>query len=80
METRTLGRQGLMVSAIGLGCLGLSPVYGPADDEESITTVRRAIEVGVTLLDTAMSYGAGHSEDRVGRAITGRCDQGGAGQ
>ncbi len=75
METRTLGRQGLTVSAIGLGCMGLSQAYGPADDEESIATVHRAIEVGVTLLDTAMSYGAGHNEELIGRAITGRRDQ-----
>ena len=60
------------MSAIGLGCMGLSQAYGPADDEESIATVRRAIEVGVTLLDTAMSYGAGHNEQLIGRAITGR--------
>jgi len=59
MKTRTLGREGLTVSAIGLGCMGLSQAYGPADDEQSIATVHRAIEVGVTLLDTAMSYGAG---------------------
>jgi len=63
------------VSALGLGCMGLSQAYGPADDEESIATVRRAIEVGVTLLDTAMSYGAGHNEELIGRAITGRRDQ-----
>jgi aryl-alcohol dehydrogenase-like predicted oxidoreductase len=75
MKTRTLGREGLTVSAMGLGCMGLSQAYGPADDEESIATVRRAIEVGVTLLDTAMSYGAGHNEQLIGRAITGRRDQ-----
>jgi len=75
MKTRTLGREGLTVSAIGLGCMGLSQAYGPADDEQSIATVHRAIEVGVTLLDTAMSYGAGHNEQLIGRAITGRRDQ-----
>jgi aryl-alcohol dehydrogenase-like predicted oxidoreductase len=75
MKTRTLGRQGLTVSAIGLGCMGLSQSYGPADDEESIATVHRAIEVGVTLLDTAMSYGAGHNEELLGRAITGQRDR-----
>jgi aryl-alcohol dehydrogenase-like predicted oxidoreductase len=75
MKTRTLGREGLTVSAMGLGCMGRSQAYGPADDEESIATVRRAIEVGVTLLDTAMSYGAGHNEQLIGRAITGRRDQ-----
>jgi len=75
MEMRTLGRQGLTVSALGLGCMGLSQAYGPADDEESIATVHRAIEVGVTLLDTAMSYGAGHNEELIGRAIAGLRDQ-----
>jgi len=75
MKTRTLGREGLTVSAIGLGCMGLSQAYGPADDEQSIATVHRAIEFGVTLLDTAMSYGAGHNEQLIGRAITGRRDQ-----
>lgn len=72
MKTRNLGPQGLTVSAIGLGCMGLSQAYGPADDDESIATVRRAIDVGVTLVDTAMSYGAGHNERLVGRAIAGR--------
>lgn len=75
MKARTLGRQGLTVSAIGLGCMGMSQAYGPADDEESIATVRRAIEVGVTLLDTAMSYGAGHNERLLGRAVTGQRDR-----
>lgn len=74
MNTRTLGTQGLTVSAIGLGCMGLSQAYGPADDRESIATVRRAIDLGVTLLDTAMSYGSGHNERLVGRAIAGRRD------
>ena len=75
MKMRTLGQQGLTVSAIGLGCMGMSHAYGPADDDESIATVHRAIEAGVTLLDTAMSYGAGHNEELLGRAITGRRDQ-----
>jgi len=75
MKTKTLGQQGLSVSAIGLGCMGLSQAYGPADDEESIATVHRAIEVGVTLLDIAISYGAGHNEELIGRAITGRRDR-----
>lgn len=75
MKTRTLGPAGLSVSALGLGCMGFSQGYGPADDEESVATVRRAIDLGVTLLDTAMSYGRGHSEQLVGRAIAGRRDQ-----
>jgi aryl-alcohol dehydrogenase-like predicted oxidoreductase len=68
---RFLGRQGLAVSAIGLGCMGMSQDYGPADDNASILTIRRAIELGVTLIDTSMSYGAGHNEELVGRAIAG---------
>lgn len=75
MEQRNLGTDGLSVSAVGLGCMGLSQAYGPADDDESIATIRRALDVGVSLLDTAMSYGAGHNEQLVGRAIAGRREQ-----
>jgi len=74
MLKRFLGHQGLAVSAIGLGCMGMSQDYGPADDDQSIATIRRAIELGVTLIDTSMSYGAGHNEELVGRAIAGRRD------
>lgn len=75
MEQRHLGSDGLSVSAVGLGCMGLSQAYGPADDDESIATIRRALDVGVSLLDTAMSYGAGHNEQLIGRAIAGRREQ-----
>lgn len=68
---RFLGLQKLAVSPIGLGCMGMSQDYGPADDDESILTIRRAIDLGVTLIDTSMSYGAGHNEELVGRAIMG---------
>jgi aryl-alcohol dehydrogenase-like predicted oxidoreductase len=75
IKTRTLGRQGLVVSALGLGCMGLSQGYGAADDQESIALVRGALDLGVTLLDTAMSYGSGHNEELLGRAIAGRRDE-----
>src|SRR5579875_860756 len=72
MIERRLGKDGIGVSAIGLGCWGMSGSYGPADDAESIATIQRAIELGVTLIDTADSYGQGHNEELVGRAIRGR--------
>ena len=71
MRQRKLGSDGFTTSALGLGCMGLSQGYGPADDGESIRVVHRAIEVGVTMLDTAMSYGQGHNERLVGRALAG---------
>ncbi len=70
METRTLG--GLTVSAIGLGCMGMSEFYGPTDETESIATIHRALELGVTLLDTADVYGPFTNEELVGRAIRGK--------
>lgn len=72
MKKRMLGTKGLTVSTIGFGCMGLSQAYGPADDTESIATLRRAIDLGVTFLDTAMSYGSGHNEELIGRAVAGR--------
>jgi aryl-alcohol dehydrogenase-like predicted oxidoreductase len=73
MRTATLG--GLTVSAQGLGCMGMSQSYGPTDWDESIATIHRAIDLGVTLLDTANVYGAGHNEVLVGRALVGRRDE-----
>jgi aryl-alcohol dehydrogenase-like predicted oxidoreductase len=73
VDKRTLGD--LEVSALGLGCMGMSEVYGPADDTESIGVIHRAIELGVTFLDTADVYGVGHNEELVGRAIADRRDQ-----
>jgi len=70
MNTRHLG--GLEVSAIGLGCMGMSEFYGPRDEAESIATIHRALELGVTLLDTADMYGPYTNEELVGRAIRGR--------
>jgi aryl-alcohol dehydrogenase-like predicted oxidoreductase len=74
MNARTLGPEGLTVSAVGLGCMGMSQGYGAADDTESIATLHRAIDSGVTFWDTAMSYGRGHNEQLLGRALAGRRD------
>ena len=76
MPQRTLGRdRPLTVSALGLGCMGMSEFYGPGDDAESIATIRRALDLGVTFLDTSDMYGSGHNEELVGRAIAGRRDE-----
>ncbi|HEY6541374.1 MAG TPA: aldo/keto reductase [Ktedonobacteraceae bacterium] len=72
IPTRALGRQGLVVSALDLGCMGMSQSYGPADERESIATIHRAIELGMFFLDTANVYGDGHNERLVGRAIADR--------
>ena len=69
MEQRELGTGGLVVSAVGLGCMGMSQSYGAGDDDESIRTILRAVDLGLTLLDTAESYGKGANEILVGRAI-----------
>jgi aryl-alcohol dehydrogenase-like predicted oxidoreductase len=75
LKTRKLGRQGLEVSMIGLGCMGMSQAYGPADESESIATLHRAIELGCTFLDTAEVYGPYANEELLGRALKGRRDQ-----
>ncbi|MDX6720662.1 MAG: hypothetical protein QOJ63_2916 [Solirubrobacteraceae bacterium] len=75
MNHRTLGRDGLDVSALGLGCMGMSEFYGPADDAESIATIHRALSLGITLLDTADMYGSGSNEQLVGTAIADRRDE-----
>jgi aryl-alcohol dehydrogenase-like predicted oxidoreductase len=74
MERRTLG-QGLEVSEQGLGCMGMSAFYGATDEDESIATIHRAIELGITFLDTAQLYGQGANEELVGRAVRGRRDE-----
>jgi aryl-alcohol dehydrogenase-like predicted oxidoreductase len=75
METRRLGTQGLEVSELGLGCMGMSEFYGTTDEGEAIATIHRAIELGVTFLDTADMYGWGANERLVGKAIADRRDQ-----
>ena len=75
MKTRKLGKQGLVVSTLGLGCMGMSEFYGPSDEAESLATIHRALSLGVNFLDTADMYGVGKNEELVGRAIRGRRDQ-----
>ncbi len=75
MQTRTLGAKGPRVSAIGLGCMGMSQSYGSADLAESVATIHRALDLGVNFLDTADAYGAGANEELVGRAIRDRREE-----
>ncbi len=74
MQTRRLGTHGLEVSALGLGCMGMSQSYGAADERESIATIHRALDLGITFLDTAEVYGPFTNEDLLGRALQGRRD------
>jgi aryl-alcohol dehydrogenase-like predicted oxidoreductase len=74
MEQRRLGRDGLVVSAMGLGCMGMSEFYGPRDEDEAMATISRALDLGVNFLDTADMYGPFTNERLVGRAIAGRRD------
>mgnify|MGYP001765408815 FL=1 len=75
MESRRLGASGLRVSAVGLGCMGMSEFYGPSDDMASVAVLHHAIDLGVTFWDTADMYGTGRNEQLVGRALRGRRDQ-----
>ena len=75
METRKLGTQGLTVSELGLGCMGMSEFYGSGDEAESVATIHRALTLGVNFLDTADMYGPFTNEELVGRAIKGRRDE-----
>jgi aryl-alcohol dehydrogenase-like predicted oxidoreductase len=72
VERRALGTSGIEVSAIGLGCWGMSGSYGPADEAESVATLHHALDLGLDLIDTADSYGDGHNESLIGRALQGR--------
>src|SRR6478672_5598867 len=74
-KMRRLGNQGLQTFTVGLGCMGMSEFYGPSNEAESLATIHRALELGVTMLDTADMYGPYKNEELVGRAIKGRRDK-----
>ncbi len=74
MPRRVLGKTGLSVSALGLGCMGMSEFYGSTDNAESVATIHRALDLGINFIDTADVYGRGHNEELVGRALRGRRD------
>jgi pyridoxine 4-dehydrogenase len=75
MKTRQLGKNGPAVSVLGLGAMGMSDFYGPADDAESLATLHAALDAGITLIDTGDFYGTGHNEMLIGRAVAGRRDK-----
>src|SRR4051794_28934595 len=72
MDRRKLGATGPEVAAVGLGCMGMSDLYGPADEDESIATIHAALDAGIDLIDTGDFYGMGHNEMLIGRALRGR--------
>ena len=72
MNHKTLGATGIKVSAMGLGCWGMSGAYGPANDAESSATLNQALDMGLTLIDTADSYGDGHNETLIGQTLAHR--------
>ena len=75
LPSRRLGSSGIAVSAIGLGCMSLSGVYGASSDDDGVALIRDALDRGITFLDTSDAYGAGHNETLVGKAIKGRRDE-----
>ena len=75
MKTRKLGKSGLEVFPIGLGAMGMSEFYGPTDEVQSISTIHKAIEIGVNFFDTADMYGSGHNEILLGKALKGKFDK-----
>ncbi len=75
MDHRSLGRSGLSVSALGLGCMGMSEFYGPSDDDQSLETLAAALDLGINFFDTADMYGVGHNERLLGRFLQGRRDK-----
>ena len=77
-KTRQLGASGPSVFPLALGCMGMSGMYGPADERESIATIHAAIDAGINLLDTGDFYGMGHNEMLLGRALEGRREQPGS--
>ena len=72
MKTRKLGTQGPVVSALGLGCMGMTGIYGEPDDVESIATIRRAVDLGINLIVTSDAYGSGSNEELIARALKGK--------
>src|SRR3546814_20593326 len=75
MQQRSLGKQGLKVSPLGLGCMAMTPLYDAPDPEEAIRTIHAALDSGVTMIDTADAYNDGTTEELVGRALSGRRDE-----
>ncbi len=75
MEQRSLGSQGLKASALGLGCMGMTPIYDKPDPDEAVRTIHAAIDAGITMIDTADAYNGGRNEELVGRALAGRRDK-----